>query len=64
VRVELLADARTELRSATLWYEERQEGLGNQFLAEVASALDRIREAPIRIPPGQVWQTDLSPSAD
>jgi len=46
VRVELHADARTELRSATLWYEERQEGLGDEFVAEISSALDRIREAP------------------
>jgi len=46
VRVELQADARTELRSATLWYEERQEGLGDEFVADVASAIDRVREAP------------------
>lgn len=50
MRVELHADARTELRSAALWYEERREGLGDEFVTEVSSALDRIRQAPESYP--------------
>jgi hypothetical protein len=42
VRVILHPDARAELRSAVLWYDEQREGLGTEFLIEVASALDRI----------------------
>jgi plasmid stabilization system protein ParE len=51
VRVELHPDARAELRSAALWYDEQREGLGTEFLTEVASALDRISRAPESSPP-------------
>jgi toxin ParE1/3/4 len=59
VRVELHADARIELRRAVLWYEERREGLGDDFVAEVSLALDRIRQAPDSYPswPGLVGRT-------
>jgi plasmid stabilization system protein ParE len=45
VRVELHPEARAELRSAALWYDQRRVGLGGEFIAEVATILDRIREA-------------------
>jgi len=46
VRVDLHPDARAELRSAALWYEEQREGLGTEFLTEVALTLDQIGRAP------------------
>jgi len=51
VRVELPPDARTELRSAALWYDEQRDGLGAEFLNAVASALDRISREPESSPP-------------
>jgi len=46
VRLELHPEARAELRSAALWYDERRPGLGDEFIAEVSAALDRIGDAP------------------
>ena len=34
MRLELHPEARAELRSAALWYDERRSGLGDEFLAE------------------------------
>jgi len=50
VQVELHPEARAELRSAALWYEQRRTGLGGEFIAEVAAALDRIGEAEDSFP--------------
>jgi plasmid stabilization system protein ParE len=50
VRVELHPDARTELRSAALWYEERRIGLGDELVAEISATLDRIASAPESFP--------------
>jgi len=50
VRLELHPEARAELRSAALWYDERRTGLGDEFIAEVAAALDRIGDAPESYP--------------
>ena len=50
MRVELHPDARAELRSTALWYDERRAGLGDEFVAEVSAALDRIGEAPASFP--------------
>jgi hypothetical protein len=51
VRLELHPEARAELRSAALWYDERRSGLGDEFIAEVSATLDRIGDAqnPIRL---------------
>lgn len=46
MRLELHPEARAELRSAALWYDERRTGLGDEFIAEVSAALDRIGDAP------------------
>jgi toxin ParE1/3/4 len=53
VRLELHPEARAELRSAALWYDEQRPGLGDEFIAEIAVALDRIGNAPASCPP---WQ--------
>jgi hypothetical protein len=46
VRVEIHPEARSEIRSAALWYEERREGLGDEFIAEVSKGLWRIEQSP------------------
>ena len=46
MRVELHPEARAELRRAAIWYDERRAGLGDEFIAEIATALDRIGETP------------------
>ncbi len=46
MRLELHPEARAELRSAALWYDEQRPGLGDEFIAEVAVALERIGDAP------------------
>ncbi len=38
--------AETDLREAAAWYERQRTGLGLELLAEVDSALQRIRRAP------------------
>jgi plasmid stabilization system protein ParE len=50
VRLELHPEARAELRSAALWYEERRSGLGDEFVAEVSAAFDRIADGPESYP--------------
>jgi len=50
VRLELHPEARTELRRAALWYDERRSGLGDEFVAEVSAALDRIADVPESYP--------------
>lgn len=52
MRVDLHPDARAELRSAALWYEERRDSLGDEFMAAVTTALQRIGAAPELFP---VW---------
>ena len=43
----ILAPAAQELSEAVDFYEERQAGLGVEFLAEFQSAASRIRERPL-----------------
>jgi hypothetical protein len=52
VHVELHPEARAELRAAALWYDERRPGLGDDFIAEVSSMLDKIAEVPASFP---IW---------
>ncbi len=46
MQVELHPEALAEVRAAAIWYDERQPGLGDRFVSEVAEALARIAEAP------------------
>ena len=41
-------EAFRELEWAAIWYEERQSGLGKDFLSEYQAALKRILEDPYR----------------
>lgn len=50
MRVVLHPEARQELRSAALWYDERRPGLGVELVAEVSGILDRIVGAPLSFP--------------
>lgn len=44
MRAELHPEARLELRSAALWYDEQTPGLGARFIAQVTAALIAIEE--------------------
>jgi toxin ParE1/3/4 len=50
VRLELHPEARAELRSAALWYDQRRPGLGDEFIAEASAAFDRVADAPESYP--------------
>ncbi|MEM7675252.1 MAG: hypothetical protein AAF449_04515 [Myxococcota bacterium] len=43
-------EAEQELTEAAVWYEERQEGLGKAFIAEVAKQVSRAAKNPHRFP--------------
>lgn len=46
MRVRLLEEAETEAQEAARWYEERQAGLGQQFLDALTHALEIIERQP------------------
>ncbi len=48
MRVVRHPDVSLELEAAALWYEERQAGLGEDFLGEYQATLQRILRAPNR----------------
>ena len=48
--IELRPEAVAEMRQAFGWYEEKQRGLGLQFLFAVDATLDRIRRQPDLFP--------------
>jgi hypothetical protein len=48
VRVVSHPEANQELEAAALWYEQRQPGLGEDFLAEFERTLKRILARPQR----------------
>ena len=52
MRLEFHPEARAELRSAALWYDERRPGSGDDFIAEIAAALERFAAAPESCP---IW---------
>ena len=53
MRLELHPEARAELRSAALWYDEQRPRLGDEFIAEIVAALQRVGETPESFP---VWR--------
>jgi hypothetical protein len=50
VRLELHPEARAELRSAALWYDEQRPGLGDEFIADVSATLEQIGGTPESYP--------------
>jgi plasmid stabilization system protein ParE len=43
-------EAAAELKAARDWYEERQPGLGAEFVAAIRAVMGRVREAPAQFP--------------
>jgi plasmid stabilization system protein ParE len=50
VKVRVLAEAEVELRSAVLYYEDRQMGLGRDLHDRVSKAMHAIAGDPLRFP--------------
>lgn len=50
MRVDLHPDARAEFRAATLWYEERRDRLGDEFVMAIATTLLRVGQMPEAFP--------------
>lgn len=48
--IDVLPQARRELRDAAAWYESKQADLGEEFLDEVGRALEEIADAPSQFP--------------
>ena len=46
----VLDDAQDDAVSAARWYEERQAGLGNEFLDVLEQVLNRIQQSPDSFP--------------
>ena len=46
MKVALLAEAELELELAASWYDDRSEGLGDEFMAVVREAVTLIGESP------------------
>src|SRR5262249_13705026 len=50
LRVVFRRAAKDEFAEAAAWYEERREGLGEQFLTEIGEAVEKAAEHPERYP--------------
>jgi len=46
-RVAFLPDARTDIEQSFAWYEERQAGLGNDFLAAIEEIVQLLEDNPM-----------------
>ena len=56
MRVEFHPEARSDLRTASLWYDEEQPGLGSDLLTAVGRAVERLVVMPAAHP---VWPSVL-----
>jgi len=50
VRVELHPEARAEFRTAAIWYDEREIGLGDAFITDINLTLQLIAANPQMFP--------------
>lgn len=50
LRIVFRQAAKDELEEAAAWYEDRQRGLGEEFLSEIAEAIDLAALHPERHP--------------
>ena len=48
MKARLLPEAEEETRLAAQWYEDRETGLGEQFLEAISDALTKIERHPRR----------------
>jgi len=46
--IELTEDAKNDLKEATEWYEDKKEGLGEEFLNEVEKTFQTIELNPLQ----------------
>ena len=60
MRVALHPEARAELRLAALWYEERRDRGGDEFIAAVNQTLNRILSTPTAFPRWQETRQSAS----
>ncbi|MGD0693836.1 MAG: type II toxin-antitoxin system RelE/ParE family toxin [Terriglobia bacterium] len=49
-RFTILPQAELDVSDATAWYEERRGGLGDEFLGELDSILQRVIKSPFQFP--------------
>jgi plasmid stabilization system protein ParE len=54
-RVELTRGARLEIRACAHWYDEREAGLGEEFLDEIDRIVAKIADGASRYP---LWRAD------
>jgi hypothetical protein len=59
LRVRVLAEAEGEAQEAARWYEEREEGLGFEFLDALAIGLEAIEENPRLFPRVETLRTPV-----
>ena len=50
MKLRVLAEAEAELRSAVLYYEERQAGLGKDLQDRVSNVIHTVARDPLRFP--------------
>ena len=50
MQVRFRTEAASDLESAAAWYGQQREGLGREFLTDVARALDLVAERPDAFP--------------
>lgn len=48
--IKLTDDAKEDLRDGVIYYEDKQAGLGQDFIEKVEEALERIRKNPKQFP--------------
>lgn len=49
-QVRYLQEVREDIQDAWLWYEEQKEGLGDEFVDHVETAIQKISLNPFRFP--------------
>lgn len=50
MKLRILREAEEEARASAIWYDEQLEGLGDDFLDELAEALKQVGDDPNRFP--------------
>jgi hypothetical protein len=48
MNLRVLAEAENEALQAAFWYDERRDGLGDEFISEYETALSEIESSPLR----------------
>ena len=48
--VTIRPEAQRDIEEAAFWYESQRSGLGDQFIFQIDSLLQRIKERPLQFP--------------